>query len=508
MKAPDLVLFSWLLIFSVSCSAGGQKQEKHTKNRPAVVAGAFYPADPDVLKNTLEGYFRAAPSVDGPGEILSIIVPHAGYVYSGAVAASAYKQLDREKKYDHVFIIGPSHYAGFPGASVYNQGNYETPLGTVEVDTRLATQLIRDSRVFFFNEAAHAREHCIEVQLPFLQYWLKKPFQLVPVVIGTQDPEMIRIIADQLKPWFREGNLFIISSDMSHYPDYQDAIAADHRTIRALVKNDPGKFLKALGENASAHYKNLVTSMCGAAAVMTLLDITHNMEGVSYRNILYRNSGDVPEGDKTRVVGYGSFVITKQTKPNTMGQEYLSEKEKKTLLKFARNVLNERIKKGKIPEVDVSDYSETLRKPAGAFVTLTENGQLRGCIGRFEPGEPLVEVVRDMTISAALRDPRFPPVRPAEVDDIDIEISVLTPLKKISSPDEFILGKHGIYMVKDGRSGTFLPQVAESTGWTKEEFLGHCARDKAGIGWDGWKDADLYVYEAIIFSEKEFGMYP
>ncbi|NOY37060.1 MAG: AmmeMemoRadiSam system protein B [Chlorobi bacterium] len=499
-----MVLSVWLFIPACNaCTSAEKGSPQKLKNRSPVVAGTFYPANAAALRKTLTDFFTEAPVVQPDGEIIALISPHAGYIYAGKVAAAGYRQLDRDANYDHIFLIGPSHYVGFPGASVYNIGNYETPLGEVEVDRTLANRLIRENDCFVFDERAHAREHCLEVQLPYLQYWLKNPFKLVPVVIGTQDPAIIKKIAAGLKPYFHSGNLFVISSDMSHYPEYNDAEVADTRTLDAIVKNDPDDFLKTLRINASKGYRNLVTSMCGSAAVLVLLEETQGRNDIHYQKVMYRNSGDIPEGDKSRVVGYGSVMVTKT---NTMGQDYLTKKDKLVLLHLARKVLNDRIVHGQVPALDHHKYSETLQKPAGAFVTLTENGRLRGCIGRFQPDQPLYEVVKDMTISAALNDPRFSPVKPDEVDNIGIEISVLTPLKKINSADEFILGKQGIYMVRDGRSGTFLPQVANSTGWTKEEFLGHCARDKAGIGWDGWKDADLYTYEAVIFSEKEFGL--
>jgi hypothetical protein len=154
--------------------------------------------------------------------------------------------------------------------------------------------------------------------------------------------------------------------------------------------------------------------------------------------------------------------------------------------------------------VDADGLTAALKTPCGAFVTLTKHDMLRGCIGRFDAPDPLFEVVRQMAIASATQDSRFDPVAPGELRDIEIEISVLSPMEKISSIDRIQLGKHGIYIRKGMRSGTFLPQVATETGWTREEFLGHCARDKAGIGWDGWKDADLYIYEALVFSEREF----
>jgi hypothetical protein len=147
--------------------------------------------------------------------------------------------------------------------------------------------------------------------------------------------------------------------------------------------------------------------------------------------------------------------------------------------------------------------SEIMNQKYGAFVTLKEGGKLRGCIGRFNPDKSLYQTIEDIAISAATRDSRFDPVTPEELNQIEIEISILTPLKKIESIDQIQLGKHGIYIKKGFSSGTFLPQVATETHWTKEEFLGHCARDKAGIGWDGWKTAEIYTYEAIIISERE-----
>jgi hypothetical protein len=165
--------------------------------------------------------------------------------------------------------------------------------------------------------------------------------------------------------------------------------------------------------------------------------------------------------------------------------------------------MQEYVSNGRIPSIDEKTLPPILCQPFGAFVTLKKDGDLRGCIGRFEAVEPLYKVVSQMAIAASTQDSRFPEVRPDEFDEIDIEISVLTPLRKINSIDEFQMGKHGIYMKKGYSTGTFLPQVAQETGWTKEEFLGHCARDKAHIGWDGWKDAELYVYEAYVFGEKE-----
>jgi len=178
-------------------------------------------------------------------------------------------------------------------------------------------------------------------------------------------------------------------------------------------------------------------------------------------------------------------------------------KEKKELLAIARNTIETYLKTGKTSEVNPKDITPAMRENCGAFVTLHKDGALRGCIGRFSASEPLYKVVQQMAISAATEDNRFSVVTIDEMKDIDLEISVLTPMQKINSIDEIEMGRHGIYIKKGFYSGTFLPQVATETGWSKEEFLGYCSKNKAGLGWDGWKEADIYIYEALVFSEKD-----
>ena len=230
--------------------------------------------------------------------------------------------------------------------------------------------------------------------------------------------------------------------------------------------------------------------------------MTEQMPGMMVDLIDYKNSGDSSYGEKDRVVGYWAISFSKGKPKNQASEFSLNEDDKKVLLKLARETISEYLMKGKIPQIDPSTLSATLKTPCGAFVTLNKNHNLRGCIGRFDATLPLWKVVQNMAISAATQDYRFSKVQAGEINQLKIEISVLTPLKRIKSADEFILGKHGIYIKKGISSGTFLPQVATQTGWSKEEFLGHCAQDKAGIGWDGWKTAELYTYEALVFGEE------
>jgi AmmeMemoRadiSam system protein A len=217
----------------------------------------------------------------------------------------------------------------------------------------------------------------------------------------------------------------------------------------------------------------------------------------------YRNSGDSRYGDKQQVVGYWAIAVTKNGAASQSTSFEFSQKEKETLLKIARNTVQTYVSTRNRPVIDTAGFTENLKLHTGAFVTLKVNGELRGCIGRFTADVPLFQVVQDMAVSSSTEDTRFMPVTPGEVPKLVIEISVLSPMKRIHSADEVVLGKHGIYIKQGWSSGTFLPQVATETGWTKEEFLGHCSRDKAGIGWDGWKSAELYTYEALVFSEKD-----
>jgi len=501
MKA--LVLQITIIICFLGIYSCQGKEPQNKKVRQPAVAGSFYPADAKSLKAQIDLFFNNLGDTAIDEKIAAIIVPHAGYVFSGQVAASAYAKLDPEKSFSRIFVIGTSHHVLLNGASIYNKGDYQTPLGIVTVDTELANKLIDENRQIKYVPEAHAEEHSVEVQLPFLQYRLKKPFKIIPMVIGTQSAETCKKLAEILKPYFTPGNLFVISSDFSHYPSYQDAIKNDEATGNAVASNSPAVFVQTILANEKKNTPGLVTSCCGWSSVLTLLDITSEQRDIHVEHIKYMNSGDTQYGDKDRVVGYHAFIFTRGNKARTGIDFKLNPNDKRTLLKIARESIDSKLENKPVSEIDAGELSGNVKANCGAFVTLTKKGNLRGCIGRFTASEPLYKVVQEMARTAAFSDTRFLPVTKREMKDIDVEISVLTPLKRIYSIDEFTLGKQGIYIIKGNRSGTFLPQVAESTGWNKEEFMGHCARDKAGIGWDGWKDADLYTYEALVFDEKE-----
>ena len=460
--------------------------------RPATQAGRFYESDARILSHEVDSLL-ARHAKDGTFDsVAALIVPHAGYYFSGNVAASAYARLNPEKPYKRIFLLGPSHHEWLDGASVNSEADYyATPLGEVKVDREVARQLIEADSIFSYQPKAHDREHCLEVQLPFLQRMFKEVPPIVPIIISTNDFAKLKQMAEVLKPWFTDENLFIISSDFSHYPSYADACEVDAKTGKAVESGDVGQFIAAIESNARSGIRNLATSACGEFPIITLMLMLDGR--CQMKHLMYQNSGDIDDHDHSRVVGYHSFAIVR-------GEERgfsLSDEDKRTLKKIAYESI-----KDSLDDKPISMFNaqcSMLNEKCGAFVSLHKQGHLRGCIGHFGEDTPLHEIVAEMARAAAFEDPRFSPVSRGELDDLDIEISVLTPMRRIQSLNEFELHKHGIYIRKGYRSGTFLPQVADEVNWTKEEFVGHCSQDKAGLGWNGWRDAELFVYEAIVF---------
>lgn len=461
------------------------------KIRKPAVAGSFYAGDAKELRQDVQNCFSRCknPLMEN---VQAVIVPHAGYVFSGVTAASAFAAINPDAEYEHIFLLGPSHHVYLGKASVnIGASAYATPLGNVPVDTALCKDLMEKSDAITYAQEAHESEHCLEVELPFLQYHMKKIPSIVPIIIATQELTTLKKIADTLKPYLNEKNLFVISSDFSHYPAYKDAEIVDGLTKDSIMTGKVEAFVNATLHNQELGIDHLATSACGMAPIATLLMMTENDANIKPHHVMYCNSGDSPFGGKDKVVGYHSFVFTRET----CGFDLTSEDRKK-LKSIAYHTIKATLE-GK--KYEPGKLSDVLLTKCGAFVSLHKKGRLRGCIGHFGEDMPLYQVVEHMAKAAAFEDPRFYGVTMEELDDIDIEISVLTPMKRIQSIDEFELGKQGIFMRKGYHTGTFLPQVADEVSWSKEEFLGHCSQDKAGIGWDGWKTAELYTYEAIVF---------
>ena len=286
----------------------------------------------------------------------------------------------------------------------------------------------------------------------------------------------------------------------------------DKSTADAILTKNPEVFLSALSKNSSKSVTGLATSMCGWTSGLTLLYLSSSDPNLEFRKIYYCNSGDSNYGNKDEVVGYNAIVLfEKETGPamgkndagNAKDEVSFTSVETDRLFTIARTSITKMLEENKRTVIDPASVPENLKKKMGAFVTLKIDGNLRGCIGRFPSADPLYEVVNQMATASAFDDTRFDPLTKAEYKKIEIEISVLGPLKRINNISEIVPGKHGIYIKKDFRSGTMLPQVLTENKWTIEEFLGYTSRDKAGLGWTGWKDAELYIYEAVVLEENK-----
>lgn len=457
------------------------------------VAGGFYPDNPQELSQMIDDFLNAANPEPLKGEIFALISPHAGYGFSGGVAAFGYK-LIKGKPYKTVVVIGPSHQYGFYGVSIYPEGFFRTPLGDLEIDKDFTQKLLNQDKEIFFDKRAFLREHSIEVQLPFLQKVLSG-FKIVPIVTGNCSLANCLKLADLLKDAIgnRKDVLVVVSTDLYHGYDYREAEVVDNLTISYLENM-----------NAEGLYYGLLegkTELCGGFGTVSALILAKELGHKNLKVLNHTNSANVT-GNKTKgtwTVGYASCVIDQIKGEVAM----LNKEQREKLLGIARKSIETYLTTGKKLELTESD--PLLLKEMGAFVTLNKQGDLRGCIGNLVGDKPLYLTIRDMAVEAAVGDPRFPAVELAELKDIKIEISVLSPLKRINSIDEIQLGTHGVLVRQGFHSGVFLPQVATETGWSKEEFLSNLCAHKAGLSPDAWKDKSLeiYIFTAEVFSEKE-----
>ena len=457
-------------------------------------AGAFYPADPVSLGQMIDSFIAAVNPQPVQGEIFALISPHAGYGYSGQVAAYGYK-LIKDRPYKTVIIIGPSHQYGFGSISVYPRGVFRTPLGDLEIDSEFTQKLLQQDKEVYFDPEAFVREHSVEVQLPFLQKTLSG-FKIVPIVMGDCPLYLCQKLAALLKEAIgkRKDVLVIVSTDMYHGYDYVEGEKIDNFTLSFIKNLDAEGLYNGLREGK--------LQLCGGYGTVSALILAKSLGHETVIVLDHTNSGAVSAKMEKGVwtVGYASCLID-QNKEGEVGM--LNDKQRKKLLLLARNSIAAYLKTGKVPEVSEND--PVLEKEIGAFVTLSEKGELRGCIGNIVGRQPLYLTIRDMAIESATGDSRFSSINLEELKDIDIEISVLTPLERVDSADKIELGKHGVLVKKGGFSGVFLPQVAIETGWSKEEFLSNLCLHKAGLNADAWKDksTELYIFSAEVFSEKE-----
>lgn len=456
------------------------------------VSGQFYTSDPKELSAQI-GRMIAEAGVEPystPVEI--IIAPHAGYYYSGSVAGHSFKAVSLQK-YNTIIILAPSHFYGFDGISIWDHGGFETPLGIVDVDEDFAKDLTQGHSQISYDPKAFAKEHSLEVEIPFLQKTFKD-FKLVPVIIGQPSPQLLAEFAQKLNNAIggRDDVLVVVSTDFSHYHDDAFARKMDLRTIEAIKNQE--------AEQIYRECRNGEMEMCGCFPVITSL-LLAKIRGLTEVDVLkYANSGDV-SGKKDSVVGYGSIVFhkkqNKNSNPLTFGQ-------KKRLIEIAKEAIRGFVEHGE--RLDIKEDDQRLSENEGAFVSVYKSGQLRGCIGNILGNGPLYNTVKNMAISSASNDYRFKPIQKDELDSIQIEISVLSKPRRIKNIDEIDLGVHGVIVSKGDKSGVFLPQVADSTSWTKEQFLSELCDQKAGLPRDCWKDPQktmIEIFTAEVFSDKD-----
>jgi len=471
-----------------SCCKAREIKEVSMKIRKPAVAGGFYPGEKDACYEMIGGFLKGTKTITG--NIRGIVSPHAGYVFSGQAAGSGYKQIEGGD-YKTVIILGISHRYPLSKPSISPFDGYETPLGTISVNKEMVKKIMGLDKDISQIEVAEKGEHSIEVQIPFIQALLPKA-KIVPILVAG-DSNTLSSLADCLSKVAGDDTLIVASSDLSHFPGYEDANKADKETIEKILNFDEKGLIEREVNVSSSGVPGLVTYLCGFYPVLVLIK-TMKLLGIHKASLInYYNSGDTPYGEKNRVVGYSSICFYKE--------ELLTKGEKERLLFIARNTLNSYLKDGKIP--DFKEKNPRLLEKSGVFVTLhTKEGNLRGCIGYILPIKPLYQAVIDNAISAAVHDYRFPPVTHQELPNLKIELSVLTPPKRIGTYTDIIIGRHGVILSKEGRSAVFLPQVALEQGWTLEETLTHLS-GKAGLPLDAWKrDCQFEVFEAEVFKEE------
>ncbi len=465
--------------------------------REPALAGSWYPGNPEILSRDVKRYLENAKKEKVEGQIVALVSPHAGYTYSGQVAAYAYRLVEG-MTFDSVIVVGPSHRFAFKGASLWAQGGFRTPLGVVPVDAELSKKLMEKRKEIRFIREAHDQENSLELQIPFLQTALKS-FKLVPIAMEPDwSWETCQYLASAIAETVKGKKVLLVAStDLSHYYTYRIAVELDRMVLNHFERFDVDGLNRDLKSNR--------VEACGGGPVITIMLAAKALGANKGLVLKYLNSGDVT-GDRSRVVGYGAGVFyktaggkEKMKDEKKVGVDLgLNDEEKKTLHHIAKTVIENKVKGKPVPDFKIE--SPILRENRGAFVTLQKKGQLRGCIGYIQAYEPLHTTIEKMAEAAAFKDPRFSPVKEKELPDLDIEISVLTPLKKITDVREIEVGKHGIYIMKGGRSGLLLPQVATEYGWDRQTFLEHTCQ-KAGLPSTAWKEkeTEIYIFSADIF---------
>ncbi len=476
--------------------------------RQPAAAGRFYPGDPAKLRAAVQRFLADAvpAATERP---IAIVSPHAGYIYSGQIMADAFAQA-RGHAYQLIVLMGVNHTTpGFDGVSVFSGSGFRTPVGIAEIDTEAALRLADHFPRAVLDKSVHRDEHSIEVLVPFVQV-VFPGVPILPVIVSLKDDAACARFGEILAQCLDDRKVLIVaSSDLSHYPPYADARRLDRNTLQAMASLDINRFMQVVRRQESSGLTGLSTCACGEQSVLAAMAASKHLGASTGAVVSYANSGDALVGDRDRVVGYGAVVFHGGA-PRSGDQSFprmfsniepapLSSHQQRNLLNFARKSLSQFIETETLPLPRPAD--PLLFACQGAFVTLKRHGELRGCIGHMGGDLPLCHVVGRMALQAAFNDRRFPHLKDSELEEIAIEISVLTPLRPVDGPADIVVGRDGVMLRQSDHSAVFLPQVATEQGWNRDEMLGHLCR-KAGLSETAWKDdASFYTFQAQVFSE-------
>ena len=520
----------FVLLFVESCrprssaetggkTSAGSTEQPSNKSADIVLrsplAGQWYPADANALNKQIDGLFQKV-RVDSVDNVIALILPHAGYQYSGQTAAMALKAV--KKEYKRIIIIGPTHRVPMEEMlSVPKVTHYQTPLGLVPTDTEFIDKLLQYP-VFQDIQQANEYEHSVQIEIPLLQYkW--KDFKIVPIVAGQCSMQTISEAASILNSLADRDTLVIASSDFVHYGPNYDYVPFTENVPEQIKNLDMGayQYIAQMDSRGFLEYRNKTgATICGYVPIAILLSMLDKSSQAHLIN--YAASGQLT-GDFSNSVSYLSIAFSGRWSNASPVQQktdtsILTEEDKTQLLILARKAIVSFLEKRQMPDVSNVGISDRLKSPRAAFVTLNKimepappgprkNYQLRGCIGDIFPRQPLYKSVISNAVNAAVNDPRFYPVGKDELKDITIEISALTPPKPVGSVEDIRIGIDGVVLNKNGYSAVFLPQVAPEQNWSRDEMLEHLSQ-KAGLPADGWKQgASFLTFQAEVFGESE-----
>jgi AmmeMemoRadiSam system protein B/AmmeMemoRadiSam system protein A len=501
----------WLGLLLIFCGAliAFRKDEKMKSVMVSPLSGQWFPASESGLRDDLSERLRGITLVRKQN-ICAAVVPHAGYRYSGAVAGGVYLRID-PKTIKRIVVMGPSHYVSMHNqVSIPDATHFRTPLGDLAVDTAFVDQL-RKLPFIITDPRAHQREHSDQIQLPLIQYCLSTKIPVVCMVCGQFDSKHLVEAATAMQELLDEGTFFVASSDFTHYgasygfmPFTQDVEknieTLDMGVFELFMRKDFKGFLKYLDETGA--------TVCGRDPLAFLIAMMP--KDAIVQKTAYDTSGKMLH-DRSNSVSYIGAIVSGNwpsasgtIKKEQSATEQLDKGDCDKLLSLVRNTLEQAFKHGepmalaRVPPVLTSGM-QSIR---GGFVTLTLDGDLRGCIGEIMPRREIWKAVREQALNAAFHDTRFEPLSTNEFALVKIEISILTPLRPVPSWKDIEIGKHGILLTISNRSAVFLPQVAPEQGWGLEETLNHLAM-KAGLPREAWRDkgATFLVFEAQVIHE-------